>query len=91
MAKGERRKKREEIRRFMISDTNVAVAKVAPEIPVMWEWPTNHGNGGHVLYLDGNVKFVSYPGKFPMSEKFIWELREISPQISKDVPPIVTK
>ncbi|MFC1736028.1 hypothetical protein ACFL1X_07915 [Candidatus Hydrogenedentota bacterium] len=40
------------------------------KIPVMFEWPDNHGNvrGGQVLYLDGHSEWVDYPGKFPMTE-----------------------
>jgi len=58
---------------------------------VMWEWPTNHGGAGNVLYLDGHVEFVPYPGKFPMTEKFINELRRFQPQFSEDILPIVSK
>jgi prepilin-type processing-associated H-X9-DG protein len=46
-------------------------------IPVMWDKPKLYVSkfshitpklGGHVLYLDGHVEFVEYPGKFPMTE-----------------------
>ena len=62
-------------------------------IPIVWEWPSNHHSkpGGHVLYLDGTVEFVPYPGKFPMTEKFIEALREFEPQFSPDVASIVDK
>jgi prepilin-type processing-associated H-X9-DG protein len=47
----------------------------AHEIPLMWDKPsTDPANvshvpaGGYVLYLDGHVEFIRYPGKFPMSE-----------------------
>ncbi|MBX7259528.1 MAG: hypothetical protein K1Y02_24420 [Candidatus Hydrogenedentes bacterium] len=46
-------------------------------IPVMVERPELHGNGGHVLYLDGHVEFVPYPGQFPMTQKFIEGLRSL--------------
>jgi len=80
--------------RFLHSDVNAVVrGKPSPaaQVPVMWEWPTNHGNGGNVLYLDGHVEFVPYPGKFPMTKKFIKELRRIQPQFSEDVLPIITR
>jgi prepilin-type processing-associated H-X9-DG protein len=47
----------------------------AHEIPIMWDKPSaNPANlshlpaGGNVLYLDGHVEFIAYPGKFPMTE-----------------------
>jgi prepilin-type processing-associated H-X9-DG protein len=42
------------------------------EIPVLIEWPANHKDeGGHVLYLDGHVEWVNFPGKWPMTETSI--------------------
>jgi prepilin-type processing-associated H-X9-DG protein len=46
-------------------------------IPVMIERPELHGNGGHVLYMDGHVEFVPYPGKFPMVPSFVEGLRSL--------------
>jgi prepilin-type processing-associated H-X9-DG protein len=69
--------------RFLISDSNAVLhGKPSPasEIPVIWEWPSNHGKGGNVLYLDGHVEFVPYPGKFPMTKPFIEALKEIKPE-----------
>lgn len=47
------------------------------KIPVMIERPIVHRNGGHVLYLDGHVEFVPYPGKFPMEPEFIEALQSL--------------
>ena len=33
--------------------------------------------GGYVLYLDGHVEFVRYPGKWPMTKTTIGLLREL--------------
>ncbi|MBN2307386.1 MAG: DUF1559 domain-containing protein [Candidatus Hydrogenedentes bacterium] len=70
---------REGIERFMVTDINnpAATAEAQSEIHVMWDNidmdPTgqsgfNHSPGGsNVLYLDGHVKFVKYPGPTPVS------------------------
>jgi hypothetical protein len=55
----------------------------------MWEWLSNHEQDGHglVLYMDGHVELIKYPGEFPMTET----LRQMKPQISGDCPPIASK
>lgn len=67
------------VERFLITDVGnpFAVVKLQSEIPVMVERPELHGNGGHVLYLDGHVEFLPYPGPFPMTEAFIEGLRSL--------------
>ena len=66
---------REGIERFMITDINnpAAGAKAQSEIPVMWDYfgtdaaDSNHVPGGsNVLFMDGHVKFMRYPGDFPV-------------------------
>jgi prepilin-type processing-associated H-X9-DG protein len=49
-------------------------------IPVMVEWPDNHGSlrGGNVLYMDGHVEWIDYPGKFPMSAATIGVLANLA-------------
>lgn len=65
--------------RFLITDVGNpgAPAKLQSEIPVMVERPELHGDGGHVLYMDGHVDFVPYPGPFPMTVTFIDGLRSL--------------
>ncbi len=68
---------REGIERFFISDINnpAATAKGQSEIFIMWDdlnagQPEfmNHIPGGcNVLYMDGHVRFVRYPGETPVS------------------------
>ena len=73
---------REGIERFMITDINnpAGSASAQSEIPVMWDdvggitWggelgiPFNHQpGGGNVLYMDGHVEFIRYPGDFPVN------------------------
>jgi len=73
---------REGVERFLIADINnpAATAQAQSEIPVMWDqvggitWggelgiPFNHQpGGGNVLYMDGHVTFVRYPGDFPVN------------------------
>jgi len=70
---------REGIERFRITDINnpAASATAQSEMPVQWDWlgedPSsfNHVPGGcNVLYLDGHVEFIKYPGKFPVTAMF---------------------
>ncbi|MCP4642399.1 MAG: hypothetical protein GY851_18280 [bacterium] len=62
---------REGIERFLISDINnpAATAKAQSELPVFYDiFSTEVSNfnhvpgGGNVLYMDGHVSFVRYPG-----------------------------
>jgi len=75
---------REGIERFMITDINnpAGSAMAQSEIPIMWDHIEgnrkgrdnrvsrfNHVPGGsNVLYLDGHVEFLKYPGKHPVSK-----------------------
>jgi len=70
---------REGIERFRITDiNNPAASSVAQsEIPVQWDYITttpagfNHVPGGcNVLFLDGHVEFIKYPGKFPVTKVY---------------------
>jgi len=67
---------KEGIERFMISDINnpAATAIAQSEVAVMWDIVDaqaedfNHiPGGGNVLYMDGHVEFIRYPGKSPVS------------------------
>jgi prepilin-type processing-associated H-X9-DG protein len=78
---------REGINRFLITDINnpAASAKADSEIFVMCDnisFATgpgadpsadfNHRPGGaNVLYMDGHVEWISYPGKFPLTEEAV--------------------
>ncbi len=68
---------REGIERFLITDVNNAAASgiAQSELPVMWDvvstasYEFNHIPGGaNVLYMDGHVEFLKYPGKYPVSK-----------------------
>ena len=70
---------REGIERFMITDINnpAGSAMAQSEVPVMHDYSAgnadvvrfNHVPGGaNVLYMDGHVEFLRYPGEFPMTE-----------------------
>ncbi len=70
---------REGIERFFITDINNpgASAHAQSSIVVMFDFVTtvptefNHVPGGtNVLYLDGHVKFLRYPGAFPATRVF---------------------
>jgi prepilin-type N-terminal cleavage/methylation domain-containing protein/prepilin-type processing-associated H-X9-DG protein len=68
---------REGIERFMITDINnpAASAQAQSEIAIMADWVStdlgqefNHAPGGsNVLYMDGHVEFLKYPGPWPES------------------------
>ena len=68
---------REGVERFMITDINnpAASSRAQSEMFVMWDDVSgntaglfNHvPGGGNVLYLDGHVSFVRYPGATPFS------------------------
>ena len=67
---------REGIERFMITDINnpAASAKAQSEVYIMWDLVAsdsrgfNHVPGGcNVLYLDGHVDFIRYPGDAPVT------------------------
>ena len=50
----------------------------AASIPVVIEWPGNHNHDvSKVVYYDGHVEVLEYPGKFPMTGPFIEGLREL--------------
>jgi len=70
---------REGIERFFITDINnpAASAVAQSELPIMIERPGMHESGANVLFLDGHVEFVAYPGKFPMTERFIQALKSL--------------
>lgn len=61
--------------RFEITDINnpAGSAQAASTIFVMWDDTENSRNmnhipgGGNVLYMDGHVEFIKYPGKSPIS------------------------
>jgi len=67
---------REGIERFFVSDINNAAAsnRAQSEIPVMLDEISstvqefNHiPGGGNVLFMDGHVEFIKYPGDWPIT------------------------
>ena len=70
---------REGIERFLITDINnpAGSAIAQSEVPVMWDAISkdisefNHIPAGcNVLFMDGHVEFIKYPGKFPVVEDY---------------------
>jgi len=84
---------REGIERFLITDINTPAEGYfgQHEIPLLIEWPDNHGNlrGGNVLYMDGHVEWLEYPGEFPMTEEAMAILTDLAGRgpIRDVVPP----
>jgi prepilin-type processing-associated H-X9-DG protein len=72
---------KEGIERFFITDINnpAAGAKAQSEVFVMWDDAQvtdisrfNHvPGGGNVLYMDGHVEFIRYPGETPFSRNWV--------------------
>ncbi|MCC6490800.1 MAG: hypothetical protein IT364_25155 [Candidatus Hydrogenedentes bacterium] len=70
---------RKGVERFLISDINnpAAAAQVQSQIPLMIERPGLQKGGACVLFLDGHTEFIEYPGRFPMTERFIRALQSL--------------
>lgn len=78
---------REGVERFQITDINnpAASAVAQSNLPVMIERPGLHRiegsrgqqTGSNVLFMDGHVVFYKYPGKYPMTERFIEALESL--------------
>lgn len=77
---------REGIERFLITDINnpAGSAMAQSELAVMHDTVStvvsnfNHiPGGGNVLYMDGHVQFVRYPGEFPVSVTWAWMVGNI--------------
>jgi len=61
---------REGVERFFIANINrpASSAQAQSEIPVMFDAAHVHvPKGSNVLYMDGHVKFIRYPGEFPVT------------------------
>jgi prepilin-type processing-associated H-X9-DG protein len=73
---------REGVERFLITDINSPVnpAYAQFNLPVLIEWPDNHVGvrGGNVLFMDGDVEWIDYPGKFPMTEEAMGVLTQLA-------------
>ena len=72
---------REGVERFFVTDINnpAGSAKAQSAIPISFDEVTtvasnfNHVPGGsNVLFLDGHVEFVKYPGAFPVDRAFAY-------------------
>jgi prepilin-type processing-associated H-X9-DG protein len=69
---------REGVERFLITDINNpgANAQAQSTVPIMWDHISTNAvdfahvpGGANILYLDGHVQYIRYPGtKFPMTE-----------------------
>lgn len=68
---------REGVDRFFVQDINnpAATAVSDARIPVMISPPAD--GGGEVLFMDGHVQFMHYPGDFPMTPAFITALESL--------------
>jgi len=57
---------------WMLGSTAAAV------IPVLWQMPDRLGQGGgFVVYMDGSIQWLPYPGPFPFTAAFIGKVRSL--------------
>jgi prepilin-type N-terminal cleavage/methylation domain-containing protein/prepilin-type processing-associated H-X9-DG protein len=72
---------KEGVERFLVTDINnpAATASAQSQLGYFTDFMSsktqdfNHvPGGGNVLYMDGHVEFVKYPGQFPFSKAWIW-------------------
>ncbi|MCC6697050.1 MAG: hypothetical protein IT365_15590 [Candidatus Hydrogenedentes bacterium] len=70
---------REGVERFFIADINnpAASAQAQAQIPVIIERPGLQKGGSCVLFMDGHTEFIEYPGRFPMTDRFIRALQSL--------------
>ncbi|HOD51555.1 MAG TPA: hypothetical protein PKY01_06175 [Candidatus Hydrogenedentes bacterium] len=70
---------RQGVERMFIPDGAEWTAGVlyAASIPILVERPDNHKGGGHVLFLDGRIEFIPFPGKYPMTPEVVQALRSM--------------
>jgi prepilin-type processing-associated H-X9-DG protein len=76
---------REGVERFYIFEISnpAAPQRVQSETFVMVERPGHHWRqGGHVLFMDGHVEWMDYPGRFPMTPAFIEGLIEMEKKVT---------
>jgi prepilin-type processing-associated H-X9-DG protein len=75
---------------YFVSDVS-GEASFSEKIPIVMERPDNHGGGGHVLYLDGHIEFIPYPGKYPMTPQVVRMLGslDVLPPV-RATPPVST-
>lgn len=78
---------RKNAERYFVTDINdpKATQKKRALVPVLIERPGNHGHGGrNVLFMDGHVENIPYPGKFPMTKAFIEGLQTLDTLPAKE-------
>ena len=78
------------IDRFYVYGAGIssAATNVNGLLPVMLELPGPHGDsGGHVLYMDGHVAWLPYPGPFPMTPAFIEGIKAVEERLRKPPAP----
>ena len=63
-------------------DDPAEAAAIAARIPVTIERPGIQEGGSNVLFLDGHVEFLAYPGPFPMTQAFMEGLQTLEEQLS---------
>ena len=91
---------REGIERFYITDINNAAASALAQstIPIMWDQLANNfgssgssfngfnhlPGGSNVLYLDGHVAFVRYPGEHPVTRAYANFIERLHTAVNPD-------
>ena len=71
---------KEGVERAFVADMHnpAGAAMAQSRLPILIERPENHmPTGGNVLFMDGHVEFMRYPGEWPMTEQTINALKEL--------------
>jgi prepilin-type processing-associated H-X9-DG protein len=70
---------REGVERLLVAnpDDPAEAAAAMARIPILIERPGLHEGGSNVLFLDGRVEFMPYPGPYPMTEAVITRLQAL--------------
>ncbi len=73
------RRLQEGVERHFITDIHdlAGAAKVQSNLPVFIERPQHHDDQINVLFMDGHVERLTYPGAFPVSQPWIEALESL--------------
>ena len=73
------RRLQEGVERYFIMDIHnpAGAAMIQSKLPVFIERPGHHDDQINVLFMDGHVERLTYPGEFPVSQPFIEALSSL--------------
>jgi len=80
---------REGVERAFVTDIHnpAGAAMIQSKLPVLIERPGHHDDQINVLFMDGHVERMTYPGAFPVSQPFIEALESLDTLRNTMTPP----